>query len=87
MHMHMVFNTTILEMSFLLSKNGLCWWISAYPIVGKKNSQYSTPLVGMRYFRHIPNSPKDKNKMMHHPCVLEKIVFLDSKTLLSPIGT
>jgi hypothetical protein len=35
--MHMltiwIFNTTILEMSFLLSKSGLCWWISAYPIV------------------------------------------------------
>jgi hypothetical protein len=28
-----IFNTTILKMSFLLSKNGLCLWISAYLVV------------------------------------------------------
>jgi hypothetical protein len=50
-------------------------------------SQCSTLLVGMILCRHIPNSPRDKNKMMHHPCLLEKVVFLASKTLLSPIGT
>jgi hypothetical protein len=27
-----IFNTTIFYMSFLLSKNGLCMWISAYPL-------------------------------------------------------
>jgi hypothetical protein len=30
----------------------------------------------MRLCRHVPNSPRDKNKMMHHPCLLEKVVFL-----------
>jgi hypothetical protein len=35
----------------------------------------------------IPSSPRDKNKMMHHPCLLEKVVFWASKTLLFPIGT
>jgi hypothetical protein len=25
--------------------------------------------------------------MMHHPCLLEKVVFLASKTLLSPIDS
>jgi hypothetical protein len=28
-----IFNTTIFCMPFLLSKNGLCMWISAYPVV------------------------------------------------------
>jgi hypothetical protein len=50
-------------------------------------SQYSTPLLGMRLCKHVPNSPRDKNKMMHHPYLLEKVVFLAPKTLLSPIGT
>jgi hypothetical protein len=48
--------------------------------------QCSTPLLGMRLCRHIPNSPRDKNKMMHHPCLLGKVDFVASKTLLSPIG-
>jgi hypothetical protein len=72
-----------LEMSFLLSKNHLCWWIS--PHCGKYFfPQCSTSLVDMRFCRYIP---RDKNKMMHHPSLLEKVVFLASKTLLSPIGT
>jgi hypothetical protein len=50
-------------------------------------SQCSTPLVGMRLCRHVPNSPRNKNKMMHHPCLLEKVIVLASKTLLSPIST
>jgi hypothetical protein len=50
-------------------------------------SQCSTRLVGMRLCRHVPNSPRDKNRMMHHPCLLEKVVFLASKTMLPPIGT
>jgi hypothetical protein len=47
-------------------------------------SQCSTPLVGL--CRHVSNSPRDKNKMMHHPYLLEKVVFLASKTLLSPLA-
>jgi hypothetical protein len=43
--------------------------------------------MGMRFCRHIPNSPKDKNKMLHNPCLLENVVFWAFKTLLSPFGT
>jgi hypothetical protein len=50
-------------------------------------SQCSTPLVGIRYCRHIPNPPRDKNKMSHNPCLLEKVVFWAFKTLMSPFGT
>jgi type VI protein secretion system component Hcp len=42
--------------------------------------------MGMRFFTHIPNSPRDKNKMSHNPCLLEKVVFWAFKTLLSAIG-
>jgi hypothetical protein len=38
-------------------------------------SQCSTPPMGMRFCRHIPNSSRDKNKMLHNPCLLEKVVF------------
>jgi hypothetical protein len=41
--------------------------------------QCSTPLVGMRLCRHVPNSPRDKNKMMHHLCLLEKVFFWPPK--------
>jgi hypothetical protein len=41
----------------------------------------------MRLFRHVRNLWKDKNKMMHHPCLLGKVVFLASKILLSSIGS
>jgi hypothetical protein len=43
--------------------------------------------MGMRFCRHILNSPRDKNKMLHKPCLLEKVVFWAFKTLLSPSGT
>jgi hypothetical protein len=49
--------------------------------------QYSTPLVGMRFCRHVLNSSRNKNKMLHNPYLLGKVFFLASKTLLSPIGT
>ena len=77
-------------------------WIDVFSFVKKQPSlvnfcihhcgkhfffQCSTNLVGMQLCRHVPNSPKDQNKMMHHPCLLEKVVFLASKTFLSPIGT
>jgi hypothetical protein len=54
-----IFNTTIFCKPFLLSKNHLCMWISAYPLVENNCfSQCSTPLVGMRFCRHITNSPR-----------------------------
>jgi hypothetical protein len=43
--------------------------------------------MDMRFCRHIPNSPRDKNKMLHNPWLLEKVVFWAFKTLLSPFGT
>jgi hypothetical protein len=43
--------------------------------------------MDMRFCRHIPNPPRDKNKMSHNPCLLEKVVFWASKTLLSSFGT
>jgi hypothetical protein len=45
-----IFNTTILEMSFLLS---------IMPLL--VNEVCFTPLVGMRFCKHVRNSPKDKN--------------------------
>jgi hypothetical protein len=41
----------------------------------------------MRFCKHVPNSPKDKNKMLHNPCQLKNVVILASKTLLFSIGT
>jgi hypothetical protein len=49
-------------------------------------SQCSTSLVGMRFCRHVPNSPRDKNKMLYNPCLLEEVDSLAFKILLSPIG-
>jgi hypothetical protein len=49
-------------------------------------SQCSTPLVDMRFCRHLPNSPRYKNKVLHNPCLLEKVSFLAFKTLLPPFG-
>jgi hypothetical protein len=38
-------------------------------------SQCSTPLVGMRFCKLVPNSPMDKNKKLHNPCLLIYIFF------------
>jgi hypothetical protein len=43
--------------------------------------------MGMRFCRHVPNSSRDKNKMLHNPCLLEKVVFWAFKTLLSSFST
>jgi hypothetical protein len=40
-----------------------------------------------RFDRHIPNSPKEKNKMSHNPCLLKIVVFWAFKNLLSPSST
>jgi hypothetical protein len=42
------------------------------------------PLVGMRFWRHVPNSLRNKNMERHIPYLLLKMVFLAFKTLLSP---
>jgi hypothetical protein len=40
----------------------------------------------MRFCGHVPNSPRNKNPKRLIPCLLEKVVFLDPKILLSPFG-
>jgi hypothetical protein len=45
--------------------------------------------MDMRFCRHIPNSPRDKNKMLHNPCLLEKVVFwacLQNSTIPFGVG-
>jgi hypothetical protein len=49
-------------------------------------SQYSTPLVGMRFCRYIPSSLRNKNRIMHHPCLLEKVVFWTPKLCCPPLA-
>jgi hypothetical protein len=40
--------------------------------------------VGMRFCGRVPNSPRNKNPKRHISYLLEKVVFLDPKRLLSP---
>jgi hypothetical protein len=40
----------------------------------------------MRFCEHVPNSPRNKNLKKHISYLLEKVVFLDPKRLLSPFG-
>jgi hypothetical protein len=40
----------------------------------------------MRFCKHVPNSPRNKNPKRHISYLLEKVVFLDPKRLLSPLG-
>jgi hypothetical protein len=47
-------------------------------------SQGSICLVGMRFCRHVPNSPRNKNLKSLNPCLLLKMVFLASNTVLYP---
>jgi hypothetical protein len=37
----------------------------------------------MRFCGHVPNSRRNKNPKRHIPYLLEKVVFLDPKRLLS----
>jgi hypothetical protein len=81
-----IFNPKFFHMLFLLSKNGLCMWILAYlPCGNWWFSQGSTPCVGMRFYGHIPNSPRYRNPKRHISYLLEKVVFLNPKRLLSPL--
>jgi hypothetical protein len=41
--------------------------------------------MGMRFCGHVPNSPRNKNPKRLIPYLLEKVVFLDPKRLLSPL--
>jgi hypothetical protein len=42
--------------------------------------------VGMRFCGHVPNSPRNKNLKRLILNILEKVVFLDTKRLLSPFA-
>jgi hypothetical protein len=50
-------------------------------------SQGSIRFVSMRFCGHVPNSPKNKNVKRLIPYVFQKMVFLGSKTLMSPLDT
>jgi hypothetical protein len=52
------------------------WWFS----------QGSTLGVGMRFCGHVPNSLRNKNLKRLILNLLENVVFLDPKRLLSPFG-
>jgi hypothetical protein len=41
--------------------------------------------MGMRFCGYVPNSPRNKNPKRLIPYLLEKVVFLDPKRLLSPL--
>jgi hypothetical protein len=49
-------------------------------------SQCSTLLVDMRFCGHVPNSTRNKYMKFLSPYLLQKMVFLASKTLLSHSG-
>jgi hypothetical protein len=40
----------------------------------------------MRFCEYVPNSPRNKNPKRHISYLLEKVVFLDPKRVLSPFG-
>jgi hypothetical protein len=42
--------------------------------------------VGMRFCGHVPNSLRNKNPKRHISYLLEEVVFLDPKRLLTPFG-
>jgi hypothetical protein len=41
--------------------------------------------VGIRFCGHVPNSPRNENPKRHISYLLEKVVFLDPKRLISPL--
>jgi hypothetical protein len=75
-----LFNTTISEMSFYCLKKAFVCEFQHTSLWKTFFSQCSSPLVGTRFCRHVSNSPRDKYKMLHNPSLLEKVVFLASKT-------
>ena len=71
-----IFNPKKIYMLFLLSKNGLCVWISAYPLVNFLIFfQCSTPLVGVRFSSHASDSTRNKIVNFGNPYWLQKIGF------------
>jgi hypothetical protein len=79
-----IFNTKFFVCLFHCQKTAFVCEFKNTPLWKIVFSQCSTLPMGMRFYRHIPNSPRDKNKMLHNPCLLEKVVSWAFKTLLSP---
>jgi hypothetical protein len=72
-------------MLFILSKKWPLYANFSIPPFGNWwFSQGSTPFVAMRFCGHVPNSPRNKNLKRLMPYLLEKVIFLDPKRLLSP---
>jgi hypothetical protein len=71
---------------FILKKRPLYVNFSIPPSGNWCFSQGSTPCVGMRLFGRVPNSPTNKNPKRHISYLLENVVFLDPKRLVSPFG-
>jgi hypothetical protein len=71
---------------FLVKKRPLYVNFSIPPCGNWWFSQGSTPHVDMRFCGHVPNSPRNKNPKRQISYLLERVVFLDSKWLLSPLS-
>jgi hypothetical protein len=71
---------------FIVKKRPLYLNFSIPPCGNWWFSQGSTPCVGMRFYGHVPNSPRNKNPKRHISYLLERVVFLETKTLLSSFG-
>ena len=68
-----------LHVNFNISPCGNWWGHTHF-------SQGFTPCVGMRFCGNVPKSPRNKNPKRHISYLLENVLLLDPKTLLSPLG-
>jgi hypothetical protein len=80
------FNLRIFHMLFLLSKMAFVCELQHIPCGNLWFSQGSTPQVGMRFCGNVPNSPRNKNLKRLISYLLDKVVVLNPKRLLSPLG-
>jgi hypothetical protein len=76
----------VLHVYFIVKKLPLYVNFSISPCGKSFSSWCSTPLVGMRFFLYVPNSPMNKIMKRPIPYLLKNIVFFASKTLLSSFG-
>jgi hypothetical protein len=71
----------------IFKKHPLFVNFSIIPCEKKKFSQCSTALTSVIFSGHISNSLIEKNKMLHNPCLLGKVVSWAFLTILSPFGS
>jgi hypothetical protein len=62
-------------------------WISAYPLEEIDDFLKVHTFYVHEFCVHVPNSPRNKNLKWHISYLLEKVVFLDPKKLLAPLGS